>query len=111
MNDSTVNDSMSKLVEAITIINKTPDAPPLRLSAAHGNFTDNARIAQNLKSMLHGEPTWDSLECWQREALDMICSRMGRILAGHPGHPKHWFGIINFANLGLDPNYRVKSEP
>jgi hypothetical protein len=107
MNDEAVNNSMRKLVEAVSTVR--PSAP-LTLSAAHGSFSDNARISQNLKAMLHGEPNWDSLECWQREALDMICSRMGRILAGNPAHPKHWFGIVNFANLGLDPNYRVKSD-
>ena len=107
MNDSTTSESMRKLVEAVATVRP---APHLTLNAGHGNFTDNSRIAQNLKAMLHGEPNWDSLECWQREALDMICSRMGRILAGNPAHPKHWFGIVNFANLGLDPNYRVKSD-
>ena len=107
MNDTSVDNSMRKLVEAVSTVR--PSAP-LTLTPAHGNFTDNARISQNLKAMLHGEEAWNGLEPYQQESLDMICSRMGRILAGNPAHPKHWFGIVNFANLGLDPNYRVKSD-
>ena len=106
MNDTAVDNSMRKLVEAVT----STVRPTLSLSPAHGSYTDNARIAQTLKAMLHGEDAWAGLEPWQQESLDMICSRMGRILAGNPAHPKHWFGIINFANLGLDPNYRVKDS-
>ena len=104
MSDTETSASMRKLVEAVT----STVRPTLSLTPAHGSYTDNARIAQNLKAMLHGEDAWAGLEPWQQESLDMICSRMGRILAGNPAHPKHWFGIINFANLGLDPNHRVK---
>ncbi len=108
MNDTAVDNSMHmhKLVEAVI----STVRPPLTLTPAHGSYSDNARIAQNLKAMLHGEDAWAGLEPWQQESLDMICSRMGRILAGNPAHPKHWFGIINFANLGLDPNHRVKDQ-
>ena len=108
MNDTETSASMRKLVEAVTGPIRT--SPPLTLSPAHGSYSDNARIAQNLKAMLHGEDAWAGLEPWQQESLDMICSRMGRILAGNPAHPKHWFGIVNFANLGLDPNHRVKDQ-
>jgi hypothetical protein len=107
MNDSTTTSpTMRKLVEAVN--DPAHIRPTLTLSPAHGSYTDNARIAQNLKAMLHGEESWIGLEPWQQESLDMICSRIGRILAGNPSHPKHWFGIINFANLGLNPNHRVK---
>ena len=43
--------SMRKLVEAVT----STVRPPLTLTPAHGSYSDNARIAQNLKAMLHGE--------------------------------------------------------
>ena len=101
---------MRKLVEAVTSTVRPVQALISERHATHGNFADNARISQNLKAMLHGEDAWAGLKPWQQESLDMICSRMGRILAGNPAHPKHWFGIINFANLGLDPNYRVKDS-
>ena len=57
MNDTAVDNSMRKLVEAVT----STVRPTLSLSPAHGSYTDNARIAQNLKAMLHDEDAWAGL--------------------------------------------------
>jgi hypothetical protein len=35
----------------------------------------------------------------QREALDMIQHKIGRILAGNPNHHDHWHDIAGYATL------------
>lgn len=63
----------------------------------HGEFSDHARIAQELKGCLI--PVRGELLDTHREALDMICHKMARILAGDPNEPDHWHDIAGYATL------------
>jgi len=65
----------------------------------HGDFTDNARISQSIKSILRAEPSYAHLTPVMREALDMIAHKMARILAGNPNHPDHVHDIQGYARL------------
>lgn len=65
----------------------------------HGEFTDNARVMQGLKLNLRCEPGWIDLTPVQREALEMICHKMGRIMTGNPNEPDHWLDIEGYARL------------
>ncbi len=71
-----------------------------RRRATHGEFADNARIAQQLKDTLHAEPRWRSLNQQAREALDMIAHKMARIIAGNHAITDHWEDIAGYAILG-----------
>ena len=74
----------------------------------HGEFRDHARITQNLKAMMldpSGESNWNKLSAIQREALEMIVHKIGRILAGNPDHQDHqdhWDDIAGYAKLVSD---------
>ena len=35
----------------------------------------------------------------QREGLEMIAHKVGRILAGNPSFPDHWFDIEGYARI------------
>ena len=104
MNDTETSASMRKLVEAVTApIRPVQDLISER-HATHGNFADNARISQNLKAMLHGEDAWEGLEPWQQEALDMICTKISRIMSGVSAYLDHWDDIGGYARLGSEPS-------
>lgn len=68
----------------------------------HGDFVDNGVIMQNLKEVMRcmGK-NWQEhkLSCHQREALDMIQHKIGRILSGNPNEPDHWHDIAGYATL------------
>lgn len=68
--------------------------------ASHGKFADNARVSQALKHALRAGVNWDDLPFKQREALDQIAVKMGRIVSGDPGHSDHWHDIQGYALLG-----------
>lgn len=63
----------------------------------HGDFTDNARVMQELKEVCRGAPNWGRLTPVQREGLDMIMHKVGRILSGNPDYPDHWDDIQGYA--------------
>lgn len=72
----------------------------------YGEFTDNARIAQNLKDIMRlsdsendGEGGWSKLTPDQKEALDMIQTKISRLLTGDPNYPDNWHDIQGFAKL------------
>jgi hypothetical protein len=65
----------------------------------HGNFSDTAHIAQGLKEVLRRCPEFDKLDSAQRESLEMICTKMARILSGNPDEPDHWKDGAGYFNL------------
>lgn len=74
----------------------------------HGDFTDNANITQDLKRRMRNETqAWILLTDVQKEALEMIVHKIGRILAGNPNHKDHWHDIAGYAKLVAD---RIKEE-
>lgn len=67
----------------------------------HGDFTDNARVSQQLKAIIfqNGEMSLSPVQC---EALDMICHKLARIVCGNPNHKDHWHDIAGYAKLVED---------
>lgn len=68
----------------------------------HGDYTEHARISQNLKAMMMGEPSYMILTAPMRESLEMIAHKIGRILAGNPDFRDHWDDIAGYAKLVAD---------
>lgn len=68
--------------------------------STHGNWVDQAALANELKERMRGSPNWNSLKPYQSEALDMIATKLSRILSGNPTEPDHWDDIAGYAYLG-----------
>jgi hypothetical protein len=77
----------------------------------HGDFRTNGYIMQKLKDQLRAMDGWKKLSPEQREALDMICHKMGRILTGNPNEPDHWHDISGYAKLVENIIRTGKSHP
>ena len=65
----------------------------------HGDYELNAETAQSLKRMLHQQDGWLRLSHIQRESLENICTKLGRIMAGDPNVAEHWDDIAGYARL------------
>lgn len=61
----------------------------------YGDFADMACTAQQLKVML----THDGMSSVQKEAMDLICTKLARIVHGNPDHIDSWRDIAGYANL------------
>lgn len=65
----------------------------------YGTFKDGADIMQELKSVMRSTPNWSNLTPSQREALEMIQHKVGRILNGDPNYTDSWHDIKGYAHL------------
>jgi hypothetical protein len=65
----------------------------------HGDYEDHASVTQRTKDVWRSMPKWKSLNYSQRETLDMIAHKVGRILAGNPNHQDHWTDIQGYSRL------------
>jgi hypothetical protein len=73
-------------------------------AATYGCFVDVAEIAQEIKATIRIGETNRSVELPvdQSEALDMIASKMGRILGGDSNYVDSWIDIAGYATLVAD---------
>jgi hypothetical protein len=65
----------------------------------YGDFTTHASITQSLKDVMTGTLGWQRLTPNQKEALDMIQHKVGRILNGDPNYADSWHDIAGYATL------------
>jgi hypothetical protein len=65
----------------------------------HGRFEDHAMATQQIKNIFKLFPNWGSLSPVQKEAMEMVAHKLGRILAGDPNEPDHWDDIAGYARL------------
>jgi hypothetical protein len=63
----------------------------------HGDFAETAAVAQTLKAAMRDRAA--SLPRAQREALDMIATKLARILCGDANHADHWLDLAGYARL------------
>lgn len=68
----------------------------------YGDFAGHATITRALKDLAHNHPAWAKLADDQREALDMIAHKIGRILNGDPNYADSWIDIAGYAKLVAD---------
>ena len=64
----------------------------------HGDFTNNARVSRALKFIITNHAGHE-VSPTQREALDMICLKISRIITGDPNFKDHWDDIAGYATL------------
>lgn len=65
----------------------------------YGKFSDHAATTQNLKGVMRLHSGWSDLNNSQREALEMIAHKIGRILNGDPNYADSWHDIAGYATL------------
>lgn len=70
----------------------------------YGKFIEGAEIMQMLKRLVHNyiEKRGTHLAFDQREAIDMIIHKLGRIINGNPDKVDHWVDIAGYATLVAD---------
>ena len=93
---------------SVTIINKSADCITIKDStdqliterdSRYGKFKDGAAIMQELKFVMREVDGWNNLTASQKEALDMIQHKIGRILNGDPTYDDSWKDIAGYATL------------
>jgi hypothetical protein len=67
----------------------------------YGRFETQAAITQDLKGVIrhYAREVGQSFHVDQIEALDMICSKIARIVNGDPNYADSWHDIAGYAKL------------
>lgn len=73
----------------------------------YGLFADGAVIMQDLKTVMRATPGWERLTPSQREALEMIQHKIGRVLNGDPMYVENFTDIAGYAILVKDEMLRT----
>lgn len=68
----------------------------------HGEFEDNAQIADDIFDTLMTSPNWSKMPSVQRVALFQIAHKIGRICSGDNNFKDHWLDIQGYAKLVED---------
>jgi len=68
----------------------------------YGSFDSHAEYSQDLKNIMRQSPNWKTMAADQREALEMVQHKIGRILNGNPNFHDSWHDIVGYAKLVAD---------
>jgi hypothetical protein len=68
----------------------------------YGKFKNHAEISQAIKLIMQDRSVWPMLGDDQREALEMICHKIARIINGDPNYADSWIDIAGYAQLVAD---------
>jgi hypothetical protein len=68
----------------------------------YGNWREQAIIAQNVKEAFRKNTNWDSLPPYLRETLDMIASKVSRVLNGNPMYLDNVHDMVGYTKLAED---------
>lgn len=71
-------------------------------SKTHGDFAKVSLMSQQLKAVLAQGDNWAKLTDQQREAIEMICPKLARIMFGNNNTSEHWNDISGYALLAAD---------
>lgn len=86
------------------------DALLAERAQTHGDYADHASVTQQVKDIFRCHAGWLRLNDMQRETMDMIAHKAGRILAGNPNFADHWDDIAGYSRLisqRLEPTVTV----
>ncbi|BAO20629.1 hypothetical protein [Pseudomonas phage PPpW-3] len=67
--------------------------------ARYGDFSDHAKIAQEIQDAMRAAPGWARLNPAQKQALSVIADKQARILSGDPDYADNWHDIQGYARL------------
>jgi hypothetical protein len=65
----------------------------------YGPYPEMAAVAQGLKMMMEEGPSYRNLTAVQRESLDIIATKIARIVSGEPNQRDSWHDIAGYATL------------
>lgn len=76
--------------------------------ARYGTYLETAQLITDLKEIMHAAPSWADLEADQKESLDLIANKIGRILRGDANYVDSWHDIAGYSTL---IEKRLNGEP
>lgn len=76
----------------------------------HGDWEEQSRVSQTLKTVMRGQPGWSELSDMQKETLEMEAVKISRILVGDPDNADNWFDGAGYFKITFDRLVAKQSE-
>lgn len=70
--------------------------------STHGDFTENSRISQGIKTVIRTGINWEQLPDYHKEALEMIAHKIGRWLSGDYMYDDNPKDIAGYSTLVVE---------
>lgn len=70
--------------------------------AQYGDYGNMSYVAQKIKDVIRDGGSWSFVSPLQRESLDMIATKIARIVCGDPNYRDSWHDIAGYAKLAED---------
>lgn len=84
-------------------VNEILDERGVRYSSnGRAGYAEVALVAQNLKAAMKHSPNWNKLPADMRESLEMVASKIARILNGDATYLDSWADIVGYTQLVID---------
>lgn len=74
----------------------------------YGDYGQMCSVIQGLKKVMQESPNWEHLPPEQKEALELIATKQGRILTGDFNEPDNYHDIEGYARLAKN-SIKVKA--
>jgi hypothetical protein len=74
----------------------------------HGDFLLVAKVAQEIKEAIRWAPKELSVD--KKESLDLIATKIARIVIGDQNEEEHWIDIKGYAELALEQIRKSKKS-
>lgn len=105
--DATIANEKAAFTKAATTIIKDPASQSIaevlaERGSRYGSFSGHAAITQGIKAWMKDTPKWSDLSDSQKEALEMVAHKIGRILNGDPNYLDSWVDIVGYTQLIVD---------
>jgi len=105
-----MNDESKTLMEILNAVAPSLREIPIQLKGTkmdiinerektHGPYKSTAAWSQSLKDMFRSSPNWVKMNDGQKEALEMIASKLGRLLNGDHNFDDHSIDVGGYAKL------------
>ena len=65
----------------------------------YGEFRNVSATSQWLKDIMRGGASWNGMEPFMQESLDLIANKLARIVNGDPFYDDSWHDIGGYAKL------------
>lgn len=79
----------------------TIDATLAERGSRYGVFAIHAKITQDIKRAMN-QGNWNRLSDDQKECLEMLAHKIGRILNGDPDYHDSWHDMVGYSKLVAD---------
>lgn len=86
------------------------DATLAERGQRYGEFVEHARITQNIKAAMADSPNWARLPHYQKEALEMIAHKFGRLLNGDFMYEDNLIDTVGYAQLALNDTQAANAQ-